>query len=169
MIEIIRANKNHIKDIQDVSDVAWPHTFKEVLSPGQIRYMMDWMYSNESLQEQMDVKDHHYFLAKENDKFLGYMSIQHNCENTGKTKIHKIYILPDMQKRGIGKQLLNTAINEARKQSNTAIYLNVNKYNENAIGFYKKSGFFLVKEEVIDIGNGFVMDDYVFEKEIVYE
>jgi len=127
------------------------------------------MYSDKSLQEQMEMDNHHYFLAKENDKFLGYMSIQHNCENTGKTKIHKIYILPDMQKKGIGKLLLNTAINETKMQNESAVYLNVNKYNENAIKFYQKTGFFLAKEEVIDIGNGFIMDDYVFEKEIVYE
>ena len=169
MIEIIRADKNNIKDIQLVSNVAWPHAFREILSPDQIKYMMNWMYSDESLKEQMEVKNHHYFLAKENDKFLGYMSIEHNCENSGKTKIHKIYILPDVQKKGIGKLLLDTAINETKKQNGSAIFLNVNKYNDNAIGFYKKTNFFLAKEEVIDIGNGFIMDDYVFEKEIIYE
>ena len=166
MIEIILADKNNIKDIQTVSNVAWPNTFKEILSPHQIKYMMNWMYSDESLQEQMYVKNHRYFLAKENDTFLGYMSIEHNCENSGKTKIHKIYILPDQQKKGIGKLLLERAIAETKKQNDSAIYLNVNKYNENAIGFYKKNGFFLAKEEVIDIGNGFIMDDYVFEKSV---
>ncbi|MDO5523508.1 MAG: GNAT family N-acetyltransferase [Bacteroidia bacterium] len=166
MIEIIRAAKNNIRDIQAVSDVAWPHAFKDILSPSQIKYMMNWMYSDESLREQMDVKNHHYFLAKENDEFLGYMSVQHNCENTGKTKIHKIYILPDRQKKGIGKLLLCEAINEAKRHDSQAIYLNVNKYNETAIRFYEKNGFFLAKEEVIDIGNGFIMDDYVFEKTI---
>ncbi|WP_436415314.1 GNAT family N-acetyltransferase [Petrimonas sp.] len=166
MIEIILANKNNIKDIQTVSNVAWPNAFKEILSPHQIKYMMNWMYSDESLQEQMYVKNHRYFLAKENDRFLGYMSIEHNCENSGKTKIHKIYILPDQQKKGIGKLLLYRAIAETKKQNDNAIYLNVNKYNENAIGFYKKNGFFLAKEEVIDIGNGFIMDDYVFEKSV---
>ena len=166
MIEIILANKNNIKDIQTVSNVAWPNAFKEILSPHQIKYMMNWMYSDESLQEQMYVKNNRYFLAKENDRFLGYMSIEHNCENSGKTKIHKIYILPDQQKKGIGKLLLYRAIAETKKQNDNAIYLNVNKYNENAIGFYKKNGFFLAKEEVIDIGNGFIMDDYVFEKSV---
>ena len=36
-------------------------------------------------------------------------------------------------------------------------------HNTKAINFYKKHHFFLTKEEVIDIGNGFIMDDYVFE------
>lgn len=163
MISIIYATNNDIPEIQKIAFSAWPYTFKDILSPQQIGYMMDWMYSTQSLQEQMEVKNHHYFLAKQNDKFSGYMSIEHNCENTGKTKIHKIYILPDLQKKGIGKQLLDRAISEAKLRNDRAVYLNVNKYNANAIGFYEKNGFFLAKEEVIDIGNGFVMDDYVFE------
>lgn len=169
MSVIVFATLDNIADIQQIADVAWPAAFKNILSPPQIDYMMHWMYSDESLREQMTVKNHRYFLAKKDDNYLAYMSIEHNCENSGKTKIHKIYILPDLQKQGIGKLLLATAISEAKKQKSKAIYLNVNKYNENAIEFYKRNGFFLAKEEIIDIGNGFVMDDYVFEKEIVYE
>ena len=60
------------------------------------------------------------------------------------------------------------AMEEATKQNNHALYLNVNKHNENAIGFYRINGFSIVKEEVIDIGNGFVMDDYVFEKPLIF-
>ncbi|MDO5665615.1 MAG: GNAT family N-acetyltransferase [Bacteroidia bacterium] len=164
MIEVIRANKNNIQDIQLIANIAWPTAFSNILSSDQIKYMMGWMYSDESLQEQMDVKNHRYFLAKVNEAFVGYMSIEHNCENSGKTKIHKIYILPDLQKKGIGKLLLGRAITETKEQNESAVYLNVNKYNENAIGFYEENGFFLAKEEVIDIGNGFIMDDYVFEK-----
>lgn len=163
MIEIRPASVHNIPDIRNVSAIAWPHAFKHILSPRQIEYMMDWMYSDASLREQMERKNHRYFLAKENDAYLGYMSIEHNCENTGKTKIHKIYLLPERQKTGIGKSLVNRAILEAKAENSTALYLNVNKYNDNAIGFYRNNGFFLTKEEVIDIGNGFVMDDYVFE------
>lgn len=163
MLFVKAATVKNISDIQNVASIAWPHAFKNILSPEQIRYMMQWMYSDESLREQMEQKKHRYFLAKETDAFVGYMSIEHNCEQKNKTKIHKIYILPDQQNKGIGKLLLDKAIEEAKEQNDTAIYLNVNKYNENAITFYKKNGFFLAKEEVIDIGGGFVMDDYVFE------
>ena len=52
---------------------------------------------------------------------------------------------------------------EAQRQKNVALFLNVNKYN-NALHFYLKQGFFKIREEVIDIGNGYVMDDYVMEK-----
>lgn len=167
MIEIIPANASHIRDIQAVAEIAWRNAFRHILSPEQIDYMMNWMYSSKSLAEQMEQKNHRFFLALKNNKVVGYMSIEHNCEASGKTKIHKIYILPENQKSGIGQRLIAFASCEARNQNDRAIYLNVNKFNESAIAFYKCLGFALSKAEVIDIDNGFVMDDFVFEKTIV--
>lgn len=166
MIEIIPATEQNIPDIQRVSALAWPDAFRDILSPGQIEYMMEMMYSHSALKEQMQEKNNRFVLAKEDGGFMGYMSYEINCGNSGKTKIHKIYLLPGEKKKGIGKFLLEYAVEKAKENDNPAIFLNVNKYNSNAIGFYKKTGFKLVRAEVNDIGNGFVMDDYVFEKEI---
>ena len=79
-----------------------------------------------------------------------------------KTKIHKIYVLPETQGLGLGKLLFEKVREEAIKANQEAIFLNVNKYN-NAQHFYTKLNFEIVKEEVIDIGRGYVMDDYVME------
>lgn len=164
MVTIIEASVEHIKYIQTVSEIAWPAAFKELLSPDQIAYMMEMMYSDASLREQIEEKKHLFFLAKLNSKFVGYMSVEHDCEKSGKTKIHKIYVLPDLQKKGVGKALLARAIAEAKKANSRALFLNVNKQNNGAIAFYLRNGFVRIKEEVIDIGNGFVMDDYIYEK-----
>jgi ribosomal protein S18 acetylase RimI-like enzyme len=169
MIEIIPATTDNIPDIQKISSVAWPHTFKDILSEEQIAYMMHWMYSDESLREQMEKQHHRYVLAKHGEEFVAYLSYEPNCENTGKTKIHKIYILPSHQRKGIGKLLFNFVMTKARETGEKAVYLNVNKNNRNAIDFYRRMGFYRAKEEVIDIGNGFVMDDYVFEKPLDHE
>lgn len=169
MIELIPATIAHIPDIQKISSVAWPHTFKDILSEEQIAYMMHWMYSDESLREQMENKNHRYVLAKQDEEFVAYLSYEPNCENTGKTKIHKIYILPSHQRKGIGKLLFNFVLTKAREAGEKAVYLNVNKNNRNAIDFYRRMGFYRAKEEVIDIGNGFVMDDYVYEKPLDHE
>lgn len=164
MITIIEASIAHIKDIQAVSEIAWSAAFSELLSREQIAYMMKMMYSDDALRKQIEEKGHIFFLAKHNGGLAGYMSVEHDCENSGKTKIHKIYVLPDLKNKGVGKTLLDTAIAEARRANSKALYLNVNKYNVGAIAFYLRNGFERIKEEVIDIGNGFVMDDYVYEK-----
>ena len=42
------------------------------------------------------------------------------------------------------------------------IWLTVNKRNDDSIAIYKKFGMEIIRSEVTDIGNGYVMDDFVF-------
>ena len=77
-----------------------------------------------------------------------------------------ITVLPETQGKGVGKLLFEKVKEEALKEKQQVIYLNVNKYNK-AQQFYAKLGFKTVKEEVIDIGLGYVMDDYVMEVKII--
>lgn len=86
-----------------------------------------------------------------------------DCGSTAKTKIHKLYVLPEAQGKNIGAMLVNYISEKAKYNHQSAIFLNVNKYNSAQI-FYKKIGFIVAYEEIIDIGNGFVMDDFVMEK-----
>jgi ribosomal protein S18 acetylase RimI-like enzyme len=127
--------------------------------------MMNMMYSVDALQKQANEKQHHFILAKENNVSVGFASYEFGCNGTNKTKIHKIYVLSTQQGKGTGKFLLDFIADEAKRQNNTAVFLNVNKYNS-AQHFYKKLGFEITEEVVIDIGQGYVMDDYVMEKKI---
>jgi len=104
-------------------------------------------------------------LIYSNDEAVGFASFEHNVNHSGKTKIHKIYILSSQQGKGTGKALVDYIEQQALPFGDKALFLNVNKYNS-AIQFYQKIGFEITKEEVIDIGNGFVMDDYVMEKQL---
>lgn len=153
--------------IRTIADETWPLTYGEILIQEQIKYMFDMMYSLESLQHQAENKKHHFILAQDSNKYLGFASFEFNSNESTKTKIHKIYILPTQQGKGIGKLLTDYITEEAQKQQQTAIVLNVNKYNS-AKKFYAKIGFSVAYEEVIDIGKGFVMDDFVMEKKLYY-
>lgn len=165
-ISISKANIGSISNIQQVARDAWPVAFAEILTPQQIEYMMEMMYSKEALTKQIVELNNHFFIAKVDGSAVGYISIEHNINQSNKTKIHKIYLLPEYQSLGVGHALYKYAVAEAELNGDIAIYLNVNKYNKKAISFYRRVGFKVVKEEIIDIGNGFVMDDYVFEIDI---
>lgn len=149
--------------VRTIAEETWPIAYGEILSTAQLEYMFDMMYSTTSLLEQAAKKNSQFLLAKEGNDYLGFASYEIDIHQTNKTKIHKIYILPETQGKGIGKKLIDYIAVEAQKQKNIAIVLNVNKYNK-ALYFYLKLGFSNVKEEVIDIGHGYVMDDYVMEK-----
>lgn len=160
MFNIVATTTKDIPTIQEISSIVWPVTFSSILSQEQIVYMMDMMYSTESLTRQMEEDQHNYVLIKdEENNYLGYLSYQLNIDNTY-TKIHKIYVLPDLQRKGVGRALVGYAADMAKAQGNKILTLNVNRYNK-ALGFYEHLGFSIAETVDINIGNGFLMEDYV--------
>ncbi|SBW10242.1 conserved hypothetical protein [uncultured Dysgonomonas sp.] len=164
-MQIVEATTDHIYNIQVLSNVIWPATFSNILSQEQISYMMDMMYSTSSLEKQMNELHHHYLLAEEDGEYLGYLSYELNYKGTPITKIHKIYVLPSVQGKGVGRLFIDAVSKLALKNNNTLLSLNVNRYNK-AIDFYKRMGFDFFTSENIDIGNGFLMEDYVMNKDL---
>lgn len=162
MIEITKATKQQIPIIRELANELWPTAFSSILTTQQIEYMMEMMYSDSSLEKQMD-DGHQYAIASQYNQKIGYVSYEVNYHQSNKTKIHKIYISPQNQRQGIGKAIVDYVAEQALNANNSALFLNVNKYNTQAISFYRKHHFGLTKEEVIDIGDGFIMDDFVFE------
>jgi len=165
MIEIIEANEEQLDIVKDIAQKTWPIAYKDVISSAQIEYMLEMMYSKSALKEQMEIKKHHFILAKKENEVLGFASYEFNCNSAGKTKLHKLYVLPETQSCGIGVKLVNFLSEKAKENHQSTIFLNVNKYNP-AQYFYEKIGFVVAFEEVIDIGNNFIMDDFVMEKEM---
>lgn len=165
MISIEKNTDFNFTAIRAIAKEVWPIAYGSILSKPQLDYMMKMMYSIDSLQLQADKKKHQFILAIENGFTLGFASFELSFGETKKTKIHKIYILSIHQGKGIGKKLIDYIETEAKNHHQEALLLNVNKYNI-AQDFYKKLGFCIDCEVVIDIGNGYVMDDYVMEKVI---
>ena len=161
-MQIIKVTtKDQLQVVADLAKKIWPVTYATILSKEQLHYMLDRFYNLKALQKQLESGQVFYLAQNENQEFVGFVSYEINCK-PNKTKIHKIYVLPETQGTGIGKQLFDVVKTKAQENQQTAIFLNVNKYN-NAQNFYQKLGFTITKEEVIDIGNGYVMDDYVME------
>lgn len=162
MIAIEKNRDGNFTSIRAIAREVWPIAYGKILSQQQLDYMMEMMYSIPSLRKQA-ASDKEFIVAMENNQAVGFASYEFNYDGTSKTKIHKIYILSNQQGKGIGKTLINYIAQQAQMQKQSALVLNVNKYNM-AQDFYRKLGFEIVKEEVIDIGNGYIMDDYLMEK-----
>jgi diamine N-acetyltransferase len=163
MLTIAQATEAHFSTIQHIAHATWPNTFGSILSEAQIVYMLDMMYSTEALQHQVQALGHVFLLASEPHQTLGYISYELHYKNTPQTKIHKIYLLPQAQGKGVGKALIEAVVAAAQAHQNHALLLNVNKYNK-AVGFYERLGFETIDQENIDIGNGFLMEDFVMKK-----
>lgn len=161
-MNFIKINAAQLQIIQDLAYAIWPSAYGEILTKEQLQYMLTKFYSFDALEQQMIEKKHVFYIAVDNfDKPLGFVAYELNCEPQ-KTKIHKIYVLPETQGTGLGKQLVALVKEQALENNQKTIFLNVNKYNKAKL-FYEKLGFVIIKEEVIDIGNNYVMDDFVME------
>lgn len=165
-MQIVKATTDHIYNIQVLSDIIWPVTFKEILSPEQIKYMMEMMYNTSALEKQMNELNHRYLLVEEDGEYLGYLSYETDYKGASVTKIHKIYVLPSTQGKGVGRLFIDTASEIAKANNNTILSLNVNRFNK-AIDFYKRMGFDFHSSENIEIGNGFLMEDYIMNKNLI--
>ena len=160
-MKMIVCNKDQLSIVSDLAYAIWPATYGEILSKAQLDYMLANFYAITNLENQMDAGQV-FELVFEDNNIIGFVSYEFNCKKTKLLKIHKIYLLPETQGKGFGKFMIDVIVRIAKSNDQKGIFLNVNKYNK-AKFFYEKAGFVVSKEEVIDIGNGYVMDDYVME------
>lgn len=162
MLHIRTALEIDIPVIIDLAWQVWPHTYSGILSSSQISYMMDLFYSEPALQKQM-ADGHRFILAYEDEVPVGFASF--NQVQPGLFKLQKIYVLPSQQGRGTGRLLVDHVLEEARKAGAVGLQLNVNRDNK-ARFFYEKLGFDIIREEDIDIGGGYLMNDYIMQKKL---
>ncbi|HEY4619106.1 MAG TPA: GNAT family N-acetyltransferase [Flavobacterium sp.] len=165
MISISKARPNDYKIIQEIAHQTWPDTYGAILSKEQLDFMLNAFYSEKALADDVTSKGHHFLLAKENDVVLGFASYEHNYQENNRTRIHKIYVLPQTQGKGIGNALIIYIERLAVDYHSTVLSLNVNRFNK-ALTFYQKKGFEVIKEVDIEIGHGYLMEDYVMEKQL---
>jgi len=152
------ATSSDFTAIRSVVHEVWPIAYREMITAEQIAYMLEWMYSDASLSKQVDEEGCVFLVYEEGNHVLGFASFSEI--ETSLFKLHKLYVYTHLHGKGIGKALLDEVKKRASIRGGTAIELQVNKKNV-AQHFYTKQGFTVDRELVLDIGEGFVMDDYV--------
>ncbi|MDL2238083.1 GNAT family N-acetyltransferase, partial [Christensenellaceae bacterium OttesenSCG-928-K19] len=134
-----------------------------IISTGQIEYMLE-KFQSPSAIERAIAEGYEYFLAKRLGASVGYMGIQAN-EPHGKLFLSKIYLLKEYRGKGYAKDMIAQLVEMAQQLRLKSIWLTVNKGNP-SVEAYKKMGFTVVRDQVADIGGGYVMDDHIMEKEV---
>lgn len=161
MIYLRKAKEKDIDVIRELAFEIWPSTYSKYLTQGQITYMLDKMYNKGELLQQLS-SGHTFLIAEELKKDIGFAGFSLVDEENRIYKLHKLYVLPETQGKGIGKLLINEVYDIVKKAKGTALQVNVNR-NNNAKDFYERAGFKIKETVDLDIGNGFFMNDYVME------
>lgn len=160
---IIRpASFTDITTIQRIANVTWPAAYEALLGKEQVAYMLDKFYSTASLQDQIK-NGHFFFLAFNNYQAVGFASFS-RIENDI-YKLQKLYVLPSVQKSRVGEALLQTVETVVKSMGAEKLCLNVNRQNV-AKAFYEKNGFEVIRKEDVEIGQGYLMNDFVMQKTV---
>ena len=164
LIQVRTATVDDIPLINQLGKQAFYPTYLPFISAEQVDYMFHKMYDAAALLQQMKERGDVFLIAFENEIPLGFAAYQIN-QAPSQTKLHKLYVLPEIQAKAVGKTLLHAVEDNARVAGQESLLLNVNRYNK-AVGFYKHLGYSIFKEEDIDIGNGYFMNDYEMKKSL---
>ena len=165
MTQFIRmtADEKDIRSIQNLARVTFPATYSSIISAEQIDFMMDMMYSETVLRRELEGGVTFLMLLADGTP-AGFVSFGKQ-DDEGLFHLHKIYLLPEYQGLGYGREMFLKAEQAMRAQGARAFELNVNRHNK-ALDFYKKMGMGIDRSGDFDIGGGFYMNDYIMRKEL---
>jgi GNAT superfamily N-acetyltransferase len=162
--QIKKASKNDVPVIIELAKATWEPTYRGILSKAQIDFMFNEMYSSAALENQMNVLGHTFLLLYIQAKPAGYASYSAKQEDKQVYKLQKLYLLPELHGRGLGKVLMSAVEEKVKEEGGNALELNVNRYTP-ARAFYERVGFSFYKEEDIPIGE-FWMNDFIMRKDL---
>jgi ribosomal protein S18 acetylase RimI-like enzyme len=163
-MEIRRLIKSELHIVSDLAHKIWPSTYSQIISIEQMTFMLNWMYSIETLEKSYET-NHAFFAVFDADQPLGFIDLELHNPNPHWMKLQKIYVLPEKQKLGIGLALMDYTVLFAQENNVKHITLQVNRNNK-AVVFYQKLGYYVVDEQDFDIGNGYFMNDFVLQKDL---
>ena len=148
--------------VAELASEIWNEYYINIISKKQIDYMLTTFQSLESIQSQIESGSEYYIIYDEKTP-VGYLSFQKQDDHIF---LSKLYIKFTARNKGIGKKALNLVKAKCKNKKIKSIRLTVNKHNYPAIDIYKRRGFKTIDSVETDIGEGFIMDDYILELKI---
>ena len=163
-IKIKKCNREDLQVLQDISIETFNDTFKDQNSSENMKAYLERAFNLKQLEKELSNLSSEFFFIYFHNEIAGYLKVNVNdaqSEEMGEEslEIERVYIHTKSQKYGLGKLLLNKAIEIAKKHNKKNVWLGVWEKNENAIAFYKKLGFvqtgfhsfYMGDEEQIDL------------------
>ena len=151
-----------IRAIADLANVIWHEHFTPIIGAEQVEYMLEKFQSYEAISAAVKNDGYTYYMAEDKHGLAGYLGAHAEADNVF---LSKIYVEKSHRRKGIATSLLDMVKRDFSDKD--YMWLTVNRNNDIAVATYNALGFKLWREQVSDIGSGFVMDDYVFRYDLI--
>lgn len=167
-MNIKTCNQDDLQALQEISVETFTETFQEQNTPENMQAYLENAYTLDKLQQEMAQQNATFFFVYYNDQLAGYMKVNTDkaqSEEVGEDalEIERIYIRSDFQRKGLGKYLMDKAIEIAKDKKKEKIWLGVWEYNEQALLFYEKNGFVRTGSHSFFMGDD-EQTDYIMTK-----
>ncbi len=149
--------------LRTLATVIWRECYAEMISAEQMAFMIGQMYSTETVRREIS-EGVLWKIGRLDGENAGYLSVTFGAD--GVAKLNKLYLLPALQGKRLGQQMLAHVFALAAGRGAREVRLQVNKGNVRAQRAYERFGFVRIGEAVFDIGGGFVMNDYLFARSV---
>lgn len=153
---------SEIHDIAVLAEEIWHEHFTDIIGEEQVNYMVDKFQSYPALKEQIQ-NGYEYYQIHSGSTMAGYTGVH---EDDGALFLSKLYIKKDCRGQHLASEAFRYLTALCRERGLSRIWLTCNKHNANTLAVYSHLGFSITDEQVADIGNGFVMDDYILTYEM---
>jgi GNAT superfamily N-acetyltransferase len=156
-----------VAEVARMAHEVWNEYYVPIIGQAQVDYMVAKFQTAEAMQAQIDA-GYEYFQVQQGEigqgETIGYAAIRHDTSDA-RLFISKLYVLAAHRKSGAGRKCLELIERMARERGATHLWLTVNKGNP-SVRAYEHLGFRIAEAMVMDIGGGYVMDDYKMERPV---
>lgn len=156
-------NDNDFELIESLAREIWTEHYTPIIGRDQVNYMLEKFQSKNNIIKQIKKDQYSYYLIREDEDIFGYIAIQSKRDELF---LSKFYVKSSHRGKGHGKHSILFIEGIAQKKGLNKISLTVNKNNLNTISAYEKMGFQKIGSIVQDIGKGYIMNDYIMEKNL---
>lgn len=156
-------SSEQLHEIANLAEIIWHEHFIPIIGKEQVEYMVDKFQSFPALKEQV-TNGYEYYQIIDNGELCGYCGIHQ--EEDGRLFLSKLYLKKEARGRHLATQAFEFLKNLCKERHLSSIWLTCNKHNENTLAVYRHLGFKTIAAQEADIGNGFIMDDYILEYSI---
>ena len=159
--DVFEDDEDLAQRVSRLASVIWHECYSSLLPSGQIDYMLSTYHSEQAVMDELG-DGYEYVVLRDSGKDIGYCGFHKEGD---RIYIGKLYLLREYRGKGYGRRMLDIIDRFAESEGVDKEYLRVNKGNP-TVDIYLKAGFIIKDSVVSDIGNGFVMDDYIMERSL---
>ncbi len=145
-----KAYKSDASSIAAISIEVWVGTYlKQGVSPFFADYVIE-EFTPAKIEKRISDPSQLFLVSENKHGIDGFIQVSSDSiapvNSCSKTEISTFYVQPRHCGKGIGKRLLNAALQHCRGQSVESVWLATNAENSPAIAFYLAQGFLHVGE-----------------------